>query len=124
MTKPICRDTQIALLKLYLGLEDEDAWLPEVVLVQGVGGTGKTVTLRWLLSHHFIPHAFVDCIECYQPKLLFQSILTQLSSNNEGDNIKCDNVSDFTRMMSEVLGDNRYYCLLNGQCSKHCLIGQ
>ena len=61
-------------LSLYLGLEDAEAEarLPEVVLVQGMGATGKTVTLCWLFSHHYIYHAFVDCIECYQPKLLFQ----------------------------------------------------
>ena len=74
MARPICRDRQISRLSLYLGLEDAEveARLPEVVLVQGVGATGKTVTLCWLFSHHYISHAFVDCIECYQPKLLFQ----------------------------------------------------
>ena len=78
MTKPICRDSQIEMLSLYLGLsddedqEDDEVTLPEVLLVQGVGGTGKTVTLQWIFSHYFINHAVVDCIECYQPKLIFQ----------------------------------------------------
>ena len=78
MTKPICRDSQIEMLSLYLGLsddddqEDDEVTLPEVLLVQGVGGTGKTVTLQWIFSRYFINHAVVDCIECYQPKLIFQ----------------------------------------------------
>ena len=76
--KPICRDAQIAQLCLYLGLgEEEDPGedeltLPELLLVQGVEGTGKTLALQWLLSHYFVNHASVDCIECYQPKLIFQ----------------------------------------------------
>ena len=78
MTKPICRDSQIEMLSLYLGLsddedqEEEEVTLPEVLLVQGVGGTGKTVTLQWIFSHYLLNHAVVDCIECYQPKLIFQ----------------------------------------------------
>ena len=80
MTKPICRDSQIEMLSLYLGLsddedqEEEEVTLPEVLLVQGVGGTGKTVTLQWIFSHYLLNHAVVDCIECYQPKLIFQVI--------------------------------------------------
>ena len=84
MTRPICRDTQIQLLSLYLGVEHQAGGQfnqPELLLVQGVGATGKTVTLRWLLSQHNIEHAFVDCIEAYQPKLIFQSILSQLGSS-------------------------------------------
>ena len=83
-TCPICRDSHISKLSLYLGLEDAEteARLPKVILVQGVGATGKTVTLRWLFAHHFISHAFVDCIECYQPKLSLQSILSQLADGS------------------------------------------
>ena len=99
MTKPICRDSQIELLSLYLGLnededEDEDeeteASLPEVVLVQGVAGTGKTVTLQWLLasSQPFTSHAFVDCVECYQPRLVFQSVLAQLAGPKPRDTLR------------------------------------
>ena len=80
--------------------------------MQGVGATGKTVTLRWLFAHHFISHAFVDCIECYQPKLLFQSILSQLADGSQEDDIRCDNVSDFTRMLTECLGDRRAVIVL------------
>ena len=78
MTKPICRDSQIEMLSLYLGLsddedqEDVEVTLPEVLLIQGVGGTGKTVTLQWIFSHYFINHAVADCIECYQPKLIYR----------------------------------------------------
>ena len=133
MTKPICRDSQIEMLSHYLGLsddedqEEEEVTLPEVLLVQGVGGTGKTVTLQWIFSQYLLNHAVVDCIECYQPKLIFQvifpyftnlifflhatnpfqSILAQLSSEEDSSSIKCDNVSDFTRMLMGIVGDKK-----------------
>ena len=87
MAKPICRDSQIEMLSLYLGLSEDDdpddveVTLPEVLLVQGVGGTGKTATLQWIFSHYVISHAVVDCIECYQPKLIFQ-VKNSLSFNS------------------------------------------
>jgi len=108
MTRPICRDTQIQLLSLYLGVEHQAGGQPELLLVQGVGATGKTVTLRWLLSQHNIEHAFVDCIEAYQPKLIFQSILSQLGSSG----LKCDNVSDFTRILSDCVEARRAVIVL------------
>ena len=114
MTKPICRDQQIDLLTLYLGLDVDQSQLPELVLVQGVGGTGKTLTLRWLLSEHPVSHAFVDCVESYQPKLLFQSILSQLS-DDESEHVKCENVSDFTRMIGEVVERRAVIVLENGE---------
>ena len=73
MAKPICRNSQIVILSLYFGhgddedLEDDEVTLPKVLLVQG-----KTVTLQWIFSHYFINHAVADCIECYQPKLIYR----------------------------------------------------
>jgi len=106
-TKPLCRESLIELLNIYLvgGEEGGDLpCLPECLLVQGVGGVGKTTTLRWFLEEAGIPHAFVHCVEVYQPKLLYQSVLEQLG----GGARKCDSVSDFTRMLGECLeGDGR-----------------
>ena len=103
-TQPVCRNSQIEQLGLYLGHDTDTGHMsPELILVSGVEATGKTVTLRWLLSqmsdNSDVKHAFVDCIESYQPKLLFQSILSQLG----GDSDKCDNVSDFLGRMSSIL---------------------
>ena len=50
-----------------------------------------------------ISHAFVNCAEAYQPRLLYQSILEQLGGS-EG---RCDTVSDFTRMLGECSGGGR-----------------
>ena len=102
MSKPVCRDSQLELLSLHLGLEDSESSLPECLVVQGVEGTGKTFTLEYLLSQHSqnLPFAFVDCIEAYQPRLLFQSSLAQLGAE---EGIRCDNVSDFTRLLKETV---------------------
>ena len=50
-----------------------------------------------------ISHAFVNCADAYQPRLLYQSILEQLGGS-EG---RCDTVSDFTRMLGECSGGGR-----------------
>jgi len=108
LIRPLCRDSHVELLSLYLGPGQEGdveevPCLPECLLVQGVAGVGKSVTLRWFLQDIGIPHAFVHCIEAYQPRLLYQSILDQLG----GAEGRCDSLSDFTRMLGECLGEGR-----------------
>jgi len=108
LTKPLCRDDLLNLLSVYFGPggdgEVEDVrCLPECLLAQGVAGVGKTVTLKWFLQDSGIPHAFVHCVEVYQPKLLYQNIIEQLGGG-EG---RCENVSDFTRILGECLGEGR-----------------
>merc|ERR1719219_2557783 len=73
-------------------------------------GTGKTFTLRHLLSQHGarLSYAFVDCIEAYQPKLLYQSILDQLGASD----VKCDNVSDFARLLADQVGQSKAVIVL------------
>ena len=104
--RPVCRDTQLSLLSLYLN--SENSRLPECLLVQGVQGTGKTLTLKYFLAQHNITSTFVDCIEAYQPRLLYQSILEQLGVTG----VKCDNVSDFTRLLADNLGEGRAVIVL------------
>ena len=108
--RPVCRDTQLSLLSLYLGLHSQDCRLPECLLVQGVQGTGKTLTLKYFLSEHkeTIASAFVDCIEAYQPKLLYQCILEQLGVRG----VKSDNVSDFTRLLGDTVGEGKAVIVL------------
>jgi origin recognition complex subunit 5 len=108
--RPVCRDTQLSLLSLYLGLQSEDSRLAECLLVQGVQGTGKTLTLKYFLSQHkqTIASAFVDCIEAYQPKLLYQCILEQLGLRG----VKSDNVSDFTRLLGDTVGEGKAVIVL------------
>ena len=106
--RPLCRDGLIDMLSLYLGPGsdgelEEVPCLPECLLAQGVAGVGKSVTLRWFLQDIGISHAFVHCVEAYQPRLLYQSILEQLGGS-EG---RCDTVSDFTRMLGECMVGGR-----------------
>ena len=84
--RPLCRDGLIDMLSLYLGPGsdgelEEVPCLPECLLAQGVAGVGKSVTLRWFLHGIGISHAFVHCVEAYQPRLLYHSILEQLGGS-------------------------------------------
>ena len=107
---PECRDSQLGLLSLYLGLDCQGSLAADCLLVQGMEGTGKTFTLRHLLSQHGarLSYAFVDCIEAYQPKLLYQSILDQLGASD----VKCDNVSDFARLLADQVGQSKAVIVL------------
>ena len=108
--RPVCRDSQLSLLSLYLGQQTEDCRLAECLLVQGVQGTGKTLTTKYFLSQHqqTLASAFVDCIEAYQPKLLYQCILEQLGERG----VKADNVSDFTRLLADTVGEGKAVIVL------------
>jgi len=113
---PVCRDSQLSLLSLYLGLEDDESQAAECLVVQGVEGTGKTLTLAYLLAQHkpTVTSAFVDCIEAYQPKLLYQSIIDQLGLADDID-VKCDNVSDFIRIIGERVKGKAVIVLENAE---------
>ena len=113
---PVCRDSQLSLLSLYLGLEDGESRAAESLVVQGVEGTGKTLTLTHLLAQHkpSVTSAFVDCIEAYQPKLLYQSIIDQLGLADDMD-VKCDNVSDFIRIIGERVRGKAVIVLENAE---------
>ena len=109
---PLFRDSQLSLLSLLLPQEEaEHQQLPEAVLVQGVEGTGKTSTLRWHLASASLPHAFVHCVEVYQPRLLFQSALEQLGGDPK---LRCDTVSDFLSFLSRLVGRGRAVLVLEG----------
>ena len=103
--RPECREKQLSQLSALLSGK---AAMPECVVVRGVAGTGKTLCLRWLLDNHGVPHAFLDCVESYQPRLLFQSALRQLG----GPAGRCDTVSDFVRELGAVVGTGRAVLVL------------
>lgn len=87
--KPSCRTDQFQLLSQYI--PGPGYPLPEALVAQGLQGTGvikhligsffwlkmskclgKTATLQHHLASVNIPHAFIHCVEVYQPRLLFQ----------------------------------------------------
>lgn len=92
------RGKQITQLCNYLGHKDEP--FPDCIYIYGGSGTGKTAVIKAILESFQINHAFINLIECYTPKILFESILNQLTGfkidPTKGHPFtKCDNMMDF-----------------------------
>eukprot|EP01104_Vermistella_antarctica_P015194 TRINITY_DN4925_c0_g1_i1.p1 TRINITY_DN4925_c0_g1~~TRINITY_DN4925_c0_g1_i1.p1 ORF type:complete len:527 (+),score=77.17 TRINITY_DN4925_c0_g1_i1:122-1702(+) len=52
------------------------------ISISGQTATGKTSVVNGLLQALGLPHAFVSCIDCYVPRLLFEHILDQICDTN------------------------------------------
>ncbi|KAK5644428.1 hypothetical protein RI129_005728 [Pyrocoelia pectoralis] len=93
-----CRKKQIEDLYNLFGYEDEP--LVDAVYVYGSSSTGKTSIVKSLLRGLNLKCAFINLVECYTSKILFESILNQLSGHKI-DVIKaqpyarCDNMMEF-----------------------------
>uniref|UniRef100_A0A1Y1LEG7 Origin recognition complex subunit 5 n=1 Tax=Photinus pyralis TaxID=7054 RepID=A0A1Y1LEG7_PHOPY len=93
-----CRKKQIEELYNLFGYGEEP--LVDAVYVYGSSSTGKTSIIKSLLRGLNLKFALVNLVECYTSKILFESILNQLS-DHKIDVIKaqpyarCDNMMDF-----------------------------
>ncbi|KAF5292276.1 hypothetical protein FQR65_LT11239 [Abscondita terminalis] len=93
-----CRKYQIERLYNLYGYNDEP--FLDNIYVYGSSSTGKTTIIGALLDGLKIRYAFVNLIECYSSKILFESILNQLSKHKidvfKGlPYAKCDNAMEF-----------------------------
>ncbi|XP_014677965.1 PREDICTED: origin recognition complex subunit 5-like [Priapulus caudatus] len=107
-----CRSQQIDSL---LGLFGEPShWTYPSLFIYGHTATGKTLVVTALLQTLRVPHAVLNCIECYSQRNLFEGILNQLSSYVPGpDNgysalYRCDNVNDFIRLLRKVIETEKF----------------
>ena len=59
-----------------------------------------------------MPYALINCVECFTPRLLYESILLQLEHcDNSGDNFiypRCENMNAFIRLL-------KYQCQATGK---------
>ena len=70
-----------------------------------------------------LPHAFVNCVECFTLKLLLEQILNKLSQLNSSEadcptEITCETFNDFVRLFKQVtstenLKDQTVYIVSN-----------
>src|SRR5262249_39306831 len=69
----------------------------------GHASTGKTSVVRALLDAQFPPAsvAFVDCVHCYTPRLVFERALRAW---NQGDAARCSRFSDFADQVRAIAG--------------------
>ncbi|EPS57638.1 hypothetical protein M569_17179, partial [Genlisea aurea] len=80
------------------------------LFVYGGASTGKTSTVLQIFKHLKRPFIYVSLITSYSPRLLFESILNQLSSHTRGGSEnyrgkRCERPSDFVNLLREALSD-------------------
>ena len=111
------REKQISQLRALFG-QPGDSPIPSI-FVYGVTATGKTSVVRALMEEGFVlagsgssspyVHAFVDCVEAFSPKILFEHILNQISgvmpslANGFRGYCRCEHISSFVRELARAI---------------------
>ncbi|KAG7169872.1 Origin recognition complex subunit 5-like [Homarus americanus] len=94
-----CRAPQIKLLASLLG--EDECPLPSSIFMYGHSGTGKTLVTTAVLERLGVLTSHVNCIEFYNSRVMYETILNQLSgtvptsNNNYSSYASCDNLGDF-----------------------------
>ncbi|KAG8391845.1 hypothetical protein BUALT_Bualt01G0229300 [Buddleja alternifolia] len=79
------------------------------LFVYGSASTGKTNIILQIFKHLNRPFTYCSCITCYNPRVLFESILNQLflhrknESNGYLSSKRCEKPSDFVNLLREAL---------------------
>lgn len=101
LNKVPCRENQLN--DLFDLLADCEESLPCSIFVSGSMATGKSFCVDSVLQYLGYKHVVIDCIECYTPKIMFESILAGLE--DEEVDIRCESLLDlinsFNRLQSE-----------------------
>ncbi|XP_073439972.1 origin recognition complex subunit 5 isoform X2 [Dendrobates tinctorius] len=102
-----CRESQLSTLLAIFG-ESSHLSFPSI-FIYGHTGTGKTYLLQTVLSTLELPSAFVNCVECFTARLLFEQILNQLYNHCPGPENefssykKCDTFNEFVRFYKRAI---------------------
>ncbi|XP_028664585.1 origin recognition complex subunit 5 [Erpetoichthys calabaricus] len=101
-----CRDNEVSMLLSLFG-EPQHYSYPSI-LIYGHRATGKTFVTQTVLQELKLPHAFVSMVECFTPRLLFQQILSQLSSlyPSLDEEFHCETLNDFIRIFRQLSTSN------------------
>lgn len=111
-----CREEYIS--QLYRLFGNLTYRYPPAVYLHGPPGAGKTTILQELLTHQNITYAYIDCIEYYTAKLLFETILNKLrkyeitKENNFQNYAECDSIEDFIEELNCLEHDRPYVLIL------------
>ena len=98
------RQKQVELLLTIFG-EPTSVAYPSLY-VWGHSGTGKTLVVQSVLKKLQVQFAFVSCIDCYTPQLLFESVLRQITATHSDTMTgRCDNMAKFVQVLSQVLDE-------------------
>ncbi|CAG9768036.1 unnamed protein product [Ceutorhynchus assimilis] len=99
------RASQIDQLWNFFGTTREP--FPPTLYISGGSSTGKSSIISALLKALSIKHAMINLVECYTSKILFESILNQLSGHEIDPKIgapfaRCDNLMDFVEHIQKM----------------------
>eukprot|EP01147_Barroeca_monosierra_P010030 gene10030-2204_t len=78
------------------------------VFVYGVPSTGKSMIVRKVIKESGSRYAFINCLEAYSPRVLFEQILNSLSGelpgpeNLYGGYARCDTVAKFIKLLTQI----------------------
>ena len=100
-----CRESQLNELLDLLGEGDEV--LPISLFISGNMATGKSVCLKTVLEYLEFKHVFIDCIECYTPKIMYEAILAGL--DDDLVDIKCDSLWELINNLNAIANKQTVY---------------
>ncbi|XP_039950133.1 origin recognition complex subunit 5 [Bactrocera tryoni] len=100
-----CRKKVLRTLTNLIGHSEE--MLPAAIHIYGHTGTGKTTLLKNFLNETMrrnknkLNIAYVNCVESYTSRILFENILEYISGDI-ADDIKTDNLKDFVEKLRRI----------------------
>lgn len=90
-----CREEQLNDLFNLLGENGE--CLPSSIFISGSMATGKSLCVNTVLNYLNCKNVIIDCIECYSPKIMYESILGGLH-----EEMKCETMMDLINNLNRL----------------------
>ncbi|XP_011190741.1 origin recognition complex subunit 5 isoform X2 [Zeugodacus cucurbitae] len=100
-----CRKKVLKTLTSLIGHSEE--MLPAAIHIYGHTGTGKTTLLKNFLNgtarhnRNKLNYAFVNCVESYTLRILFENILEYINKES-ADDVKTENLKDFLEQLRHL----------------------
>eukprot|EP00002_Diphylleia_rotans_P028997 TRINITY_DN5867_c0_g1_i4.p1 TRINITY_DN5867_c0_g1~~TRINITY_DN5867_c0_g1_i4.p1 ORF type:complete len:321 (-),score=76.09 TRINITY_DN5867_c0_g1_i4:255-1217(-) len=88
------------------------------LFVYGQTATAKTSIVREMVQHYVPNHAFVDAVECFSVRVLYENVLNQLARHTPGpmndysNYCFCNKSSDFLGHIKRITNPDDYYCIV------------
>ncbi|XP_034251323.1 origin recognition complex subunit 5 [Thrips palmi] len=98
----LCRNGEVKQLVSLLGQPEES--IPQCIFISGHKSSGKSYTIHKVLDGLKVHYASVNCVEGYLPRLIFESILSQIKGEILPPTSKCDDVMEFLTSL-KVMAD-------------------
>lgn len=89
-----CRSLQIGQLYNLFGHKEEP--FPGSVYISGGPSVGKSIVVKRVFEEVGVRFAVINMIECYTPRILFETILRKLCGLTE---VRCENMMDFIQQL-------------------------